>query len=302
MDRIDFAWWNVGISPPIQRKTKDKSNERNIVREFVIDIFKQKSIDFFAFCEVGKADVPFLELLAQELHLEFLDLTGLDGRLVMDMSLMYETSKLKYVGHKNINELDETGANLRVGIKVIFEELKTHKIITFFMSHWNSKLSIEEVDRNDFSKVLRKLINNVFFKYGEESHVILLGDYNTQPYSQSLYENLKTTKDYLLIKNNPKKNKMLFNPFWKCISDNKFHSTGSYYLEHGKYDRWFAFDQMMFSSSFIVDNNEDFALRLDLDSFKYYSVFDCNTMTMNTKFMANFDHTPIFGGLYYNES
>ncbi|WP_353167479.1 endonuclease/exonuclease/phosphatase family protein [Providencia sp.] len=301
MNRINLAWWNIGISPPIHRTLKDKTNELIAVKTFLTDLFVDKSIDFFVFCEVSSNNTDFLSDLAQELSLDFVDLTSKNGRLILDMSVMYESSKLEYITHKSINEDDASGVGIRAGVKVIFKELKTEKFITFFLSHWNSKLSIDEMDRNDFSNILRKMIDRVFDTYGIDSHVILLGDYNTQPYAQALHENLKTTKDYLLIKEKPKKERMLFNPFWKCISDNKYHSTGSYYHEYGRYDRWFAFDQMMFSSSFIIDNDEKYPLRLDLSSFKYHSLFDCDTMVMDSDFLAIFDHVPIFGRIYYDK-
>ncbi len=301
MDIINLAWWNVGISPPILKKTPSKDTELKRLREMLLDISVVESIDFFVFCEVSTEQSDFLKSIADELNLEFVDLTGRDGRLVMDMSLMYETSKLEYISHKNINDSDGTGNKKRVGIKVLFKESKGGQYVTFFLSHWNSERSATDKDRVKFSSILRREINEIFSKFGTESYIVLLGDYNSQPYSYPIQEILETTKDYILIQEYPKKNKLLFNPFWKCISNNKFHSSGSYYLEHGEYDRWYAFDQMMFSSSFIINNrctcNNN--LRIDLDSFKYYSMFDFESMCMHEDFLKHFDHAPIFGRLYY---
>lgn len=301
MKRINLAWWNVGISPPILGSLKEKINELDAVREFLSKLSMDNSIDFFVFCEVSSKESSVLASVAEELDLVFCDLSGRDGRLVMDMSLMYESSKLEYISHKYINAEDESGSMLRIGVKVIFKELINNEYITFFLSHWNSKLSLDEEDRIFLSVALRNEINSIFEKYGDNSNIILLGDYNTNPYSRSIHEGLKTTKDYLLIKNNVKKRRLLFNPFWKCILDDKYHCNGSYYFNDGKYDRWSVFDQMMFSSSFVKNQGVSGALRLDLDSFKCHPMFNYDIMNIHDMFISQFDHAPIFGSLYYDE-
>lgn len=299
MDRINLAWWNIGISPPILKQTISKDTELKKAGEMLLELSICESIDFFVFCEVSIEQSDFLKSIADNLSMEFIDLTGRDGRLVMDMSLMYESSKLEYISHKYINDSDGTGYNRRVGVRVLFKECRGGEFITFFLSHWASNLSASDKDRVKFSTILRREIDSIFKKHGVNSNIILLGDYNSQPYSYEINEVLETTKDYLLIKNHIKKRRLLFNPFWKCSSDNKYHSSGSFYFKNGEYDRWYAFDQMMFSSSFIVDGENEHRLKIDLSSFKYYSIFDCEMMTMDDDFTKHFDHTPIFGRIYY---
>ncbi|HEJ7946993.1 TPA: endonuclease/exonuclease/phosphatase family protein [Serratia liquefaciens] len=293
---LNLAWWNIGVSPPILTNKKDKTKELHQAGEFIKKFSVDKSIDFLAICEICETDSIYLKSIADELYFGFIDLSGRDGRIVIDMALMYETSKLEYISHKNITSSMPDRTRLRTGIKIIFKEVKTNDYITFFLSHWPSKLSLDESDRDKFAHDLRTYIDNVFDKYGEESKIILMGDYNTQPYSKSLHNTLYSTKDFHLIQ---KKKKLLFNPFWRLISDGNHNNIGTYYYGSSKLDRWYVFDQMLFSSSFLSGKPNQ--LRLDLTSFECHSIFDKHGKNIDTNFLSSFDHFPIFGRLYYEK-
>lgn len=92
---------------------------------------------------------------------------------------------------------------------VINEDLSN--VINIFISHWPSRLrKIADDFREECSKGLRLNIEN-YINNGRQ--VILMGDYNDEPYSQSLFKNIHATNDRALVLSDP--TYWLYNPFGK---------------------------------------------------------------------------------------
>lgn len=293
---LNLAWWNLGVSPPTLMATKDKSIELGNAIRFIKKAAIERSIDLWVFCEVSTEDAPSLKAIADDLDLAFVDIFEVDRRVVIDLSFIYEASKLEYISSKNINVTMPDESTLRIGAKVIFRDLVNNDYITCFFSHWPSRLSLSEQDKIKFASSLRASIDSIFFRYGYSSKIILMGDYNSQPYSYSLHDTLYSTKDYNLVKKKPR---LLFNPFWKIISDGNKNNIGTYFFKSPKIDRWFVFDQMMFSSSFLRGKGQDSNLMVDLESFCCHPITDNEGVILDKPFHNSFDHSPIFGRLHY---
>ena len=293
---LNLAWWNIGVSPPILKPTKIKNDELFNAIQFIKKTAVEKSMDLWALCEGAKRDAPSLKSVSDDLDLVFIDISGPDGRVVVDLAFLYESSKLCFINSKNINVKMPDQSTLRIGVKAIFRDVINNEFITFFFSHWPSQLHLSEQDKIRFATSLRLNIDSVFERYGDDSKIILMGDYNSQPYSYSIHESLYATKDHYLV---IKKPRLLFNPFWKLISDGHKNNLGTYFYKSSKIDRWFVFDQMMFSSVFLVPNAKSNTLKLDLSSFSCHSIFDRDGVIVDNLFHKSFDHSPIYGRLYY---
>lgn len=287
---LNIAWWNVGISPPIKKQKDNKEEAIKIAKNYIKKLSVQREIDFFAICEISEDEAISFQEVSQKLNLLYLDLSDKVGRVIIDIAVMYEGSKLEYLHHKNIIHAQPNGRNLRVGVRVAFKDISNGEIITFFLSHWPSMLSASDSVRDDIATVLRYHIDEIYKEYGISSQIICMGDYNAPPYSTAIHEKLFATRDYHLIKKRPA---LLYNPFWGLLTNGKMNNIGTYHYHSPKENRWYVLDQMIFSSSFLLGSGNK--LKLDPTSFDFHNIMsdDENTISDN-RFFKTFDHYPIF--------
>ncbi|MFN2993980.1 endonuclease/exonuclease/phosphatase family protein [Serratia plymuthica] len=286
---LNLCWWNIGISPPVRTQKKDKTEAVALAKHYIKKLSLERKVDFFAICEISEDEAMDFSDLAKKLHLTYLDLSGKVGRVIIDISVMYERSKIEYISHKYITQVQPDERTLRVGVRVVFKENISGKIITFFLSHWPSVLSATESTRENVAIALRNNIDRIFEKYGVESQILCMGDYNTNPYSSAIHEKLYTTRDYHLIK---EKRRLLFNPFWYLLSDKKTNNIGTYHYKSASSNRWYVFDQIIFSSSFLYGNHS--CLKLDINSLDFQKVLEDDNKCLDDRFFKTFDHYPIF--------
>ncbi len=221
--------------------------------------------------------------------MEYIDLSGRIGRIFIDISIMYKMSKLEFISSKFLTKLQPDNRTIRVGVSVVFKEIENQKIITFFLSHWPSVLSADDKIRRIAAQELRNSIDKLFENQGKEAQIICMGDYNTEPYSDSMINTLYATRDYHIIK---KKRELLFNPFWYLLSDKKTNNLGTYYYNSASMSRWYVFDQMIFSSSFLYGKEDCF--KLDLEQIDFYRILNDDNHCLDDIFFKKFDHYPIF--------
>lgn len=286
---INICWWNIGISPPIKKQKKEKSEAVKLAIEYIKEIGVKKKIDLFAICEISEREALDFSFVADELNLSYLDLSGVVGRVIIDISVLYEASKLEYVSRKYVTKIQPDDRTLRVGVRVVFKDTEKGRFITFFLSHWPSVLSATEDVRENAAISLRNNIDNILDTHSVESQILCMGDYNTNPYSKAIHKNLYATRDFHIIKN---KRKLLFNPSWYLLSDKKTNNIGTYHYKSASSDRWYVFDQMLFSSSFLYGKEDCF--KLDIGSLDFHKALEDDNNCIDKVFFKNFDHYPIF--------
>ena len=287
---INLAWWNIGISQLIKKQKKDKDEEIKIEKNYIKKLSLQRDIDFFAICEISEDEAISFKEVSDKLNMTYLNLSDKVGRIIIDIAVMYEGSKLEYMHHKTIIHPQPNGRNLRVGVRVAFKDTSNDEVITFFLSHWPSMLSATDSIRDDIATALRYNIDKIYQKYGDSAQIICMGDYNTQPYSTAIHEKLFATRDYHIIKKRPL---LLYNPFWGLLANGGMNNIGTYHYTTPKENRWYVLDQMMFSSSFLSQNGNK--LKLQPKSFDFHNIMsDDENIIMDNIFFKTFDHYPIF--------
>ncbi len=111
--------------------------------------------------------------------------------------------------------------------------------VTFLLNHWPSRLGGKlesEPRRLNAAKTARKIIDNTF-AMNKDAPIILLGDFNDEPFDRSLTDVLKATEDkHLVLDSN-----YLFNPMIAL----KTAGLGTH--RHG--DNWNLLDQFIVSRS-----------------------------------------------------
>ena len=107
--------------------------------------------------------------------------------------------------------------------------------------------------------------------------IIILGDFNDEPFDAALADHLMATRDRALA---AKKSHLLYNPFWRLLgcpipyrqtSQEMSPYSGSCYYRSGESARWRTFDQIIFSPSFLGKTSwhlcEDLVQILDFPFF-----------------------------------
>ncbi|MCI4552050.1 endonuclease/exonuclease/phosphatase family protein, partial [Escherichia coli] len=65
---LNICWWNIGISPPIKKQKKDKSEAIRLASQYIKEIGLKKNIDLFAICEISEEEALDFSSLADELQ------------------------------------------------------------------------------------------------------------------------------------------------------------------------------------------------------------------------------------------
>ena len=287
--QIDICWWNTKLTPPVKKtinKVPDPTLDKQ-VDDVIEKITSDRKIDLFVLCEVYKQNEPLIAKIAAQNEFEYLMLTKHVSGVYYDFALMFEKTKIEIVNFEFINE--KSGFNQQLRIGVIVEALFDGVEVSLFISHWNSAMFSGDDKKEYCAGKLRDKIDSHFrmskFKVGELL-IILIGDYNSQPFDKVITRTLITSKDIDIVESIPT---VLYNPFWRSLDKRSVNHyfSGSYFYKDDEFDKWKTFDQMMFSSDFI----HGCSWKLDIYSADIHDEFK----GLDFEFTDIFDHIPIHG-------
>lgn len=285
---INISWWNTGLVPPVAAKINQPicQDLAEKIEKVIIHIMEKKPIDMMILAEVSNNCTDFLENLAQQTEMELVRCTEKIGKINFDIAILFEKTKLKFIEREYIAPKSASGTTIKCGTRLLFREEFNFEHINIFASHWPSRLYRTE-KRVILGQKLRQHIDFILNK--DSKYIILCGDYNDQPFGQSIVEGIEATKDIDIVKKKPN---MLYNPFWRHL-DKKTDEhifCGSYYHKNNDTDKWFTFDQMMFSSAF-VKNKIGWSLERNSSCFH---VDNISEKDIGFDFLNFFDHIPIY--------
>jgi len=246
---ISIVWWNTSLAP--STKSRATNRDLNLVCGMINLLINVLEKDFIVLGEVSDLDVDYIQSNCQLPGYEFVINTSQVGRSQFDTCIIYNVAKISILNNFNITSTKGNSV-LRIAQKLdVLVEL-SNSIIHIFISHWPSRLWCAEnhADRHFLGIRLRDEIDNVIKKCDSNPYIVLLGDYNDEPFNKSLSEQVMATRDKNLVS---KRKHLLYNPFWKHMysSSNDIYSCGSYFYKSGKTTQWHTFDQLMFSHAFI---------------------------------------------------
>jgi len=292
--RLSFAWWNVSYCPPVA--SKPEPINKSILRPWFMfcHLDDLLNLDVMAFGEISRSFMESFEYLASQKGMVGLDISGRDGRLIQDIGIFYKSSKLKLLDYTNITKSHYSG-RLKVATRIDFEVIETRETIHFFVSHWPSKMSRPDIGRDELGSTLRESINMLYDEVGFQANIILMGDYNNEPFEAPIYDKLWATRDRKKLLEKPF---LFYNPFWRnlggslpyCHKRQTSPCHGTYFYKSSPHvTKWFTFDQIIVSSSLmglgkwhlIEESTRAFCYEID-------SVF-------GEQFFKEHDHLPIFG-------
>ncbi|UMZ14027.1 endonuclease/exonuclease/phosphatase family protein [Pseudomonas sp. MPFS] len=262
---LKIAWWNTGMSPPTTRKSAQGKRQSEGFLTVLRHLLVEDEVDLLGLCEVSPKEISAITMLLSGLEKDFkvISLYSIEGNRIQDFCAIINESKIQYLEHHFVGRKDEAGVYYKVGVKVKFI-ISDGAIFNVYLSHWQSRRTVsDKPHRAELGSALRASINTVFEMDGENSHVVLMGDYNDDPYEDSMTHHLKATRDKSFVLANKA---ILYNPFWREMgalipyahADRPLwdYPYGTCYFKQNKeMTYWKTFDQILFSSSFFGDGS-----------------------------------------------
>ncbi|WP_147469139.1 endonuclease/exonuclease/phosphatase family protein [Pseudomonas syringae group genomosp. 7] len=244
------AWWNCRLSPPMNGATKHPMTEGFLS---VFCELLRREIDILGLCEVSADDISIFEkvLLSKEFKdFEILNLYK-GGNSIDDFCLIYNTKKLKLISVlEPANIRDPVFENwLKAGVFVQLCFLNSENLFVG-LSHWQSRQTYSEggPTRMKLGQALRAKVTEISETH-PDAPIILLGDYNDEPYDESIVTGIGASRDAEFVRKRPK---FFYNPYWGCLFEkDSSRPAGTYINKSIKSSGGVIFDQMMFSSHFL---------------------------------------------------
>lgn len=259
---INIGWWNTSLSPPITKKKKVKFDKKGsgLYLRIIEHLIATENVDLLGLCEVDLIDIEQIKLylIAAKLdHFKVIPLYNKTEARIDDYCLIINSKKIEYKEKLELKYCrDEVGTYYKIGIRVTLEINNDEFFL--FLSHWQSQLSMRAKHRRKLGSLLRVALNTVF-QEKQSPHIILMGDFNDEPFDDSINMELVSSRDKSLVRDHPT---VLYNPFWRTLGS---HSPYDYeskdtwnrvggtclYKEKKEMTYWKTFDQILFSSEFI---------------------------------------------------
>ena len=285
-----FLWWNTSLAPPVA-KLKATATDREFVVEQIGVMRDTVRFAVLGLCEVQSSDLAAIMLGLGDPNLRLIDKTARNGQLKFDTALIYDQTQLIHVDSRSF--VERYGKrSLKLGEMLTFVTVSTGIVIHVVLSHWPSRRSVSESDpkRTELGTLLRASL--AAWRRDPQAYIVLMGDYNDDPFSPSLASHLLATRDRELARRDPR---YFYNPFWRwlgeslptAIAGSGASVCGTHYYRGGEQTEWFTYDQIIFTSAFL--NGGD-AL-LDETLTKIVSTPALAASLQNTKHVC--DHFPV---------
>jgi len=261
---ISTVWLNTSFSPPRAANGRISDSERATFFSLLSELTVNQKIDLIGLCELSKTDVAQIAKEVQKVGYRVESGIVKAGRANFDTCILFRTEKLTFlVQHKEV--LEEFNRTTKVGQLFTFEISGESRLLHLFASHWPSRLYLDQHNPNRLmlGKTLRSAIDKILTSAKDaykDALVLVMGDFNDEPFDTSLTDGLASTRDKEAIKSNPL---LLYNPFWRRLGakDGYSHNTpsdikcGTYYYRGGLHSKWLTFDQIIVSSAFMGFSN-----------------------------------------------
>ena len=286
-----IVWWNTSLSPPVSSKRGTASNEKKKSVSTVLKQFMDIGYEFICLGEVSQSDLSFFEAHISPQSLGYYCAKGVEksGRVYFDTCIYYKKSNflIRY-GATDVKNFEMHSANrtFKYGQKYYFQ-LSVGDFIVIYLSHWPSKINDVTLQ---LSSIAERLRVDVESELESGKKILMMGDYNVEPYHDAVVHHLQSSREKNLVLN--RASNVLYNPCWKFLASSQNEKVsindGTYYYSSGAFNRWHIIDQVLVSKGFLqghwtlIDEN--------------VKIIDLDSLTSNLGEMSNnklSDHLPI---------
>jgi hypothetical protein len=292
--KITFAWWNTSLSPH-SKENQASEEHKNYVIYTLLRLIQEKSVDVLCLCEVSENDIEFIRELFLDTNFSIYDGAIRDGKKKFDLCIIYKASILTLIESEVISKLQVT-RKIHAGQEVDFIINETQEPLTLYLVHWSSRMY--DYEESPKKILLGSLLRDAVTSSIENRHIkniIILGDFNEEPFNKSLTDALYASRDISLVKKTPG---LLYNPFWRHMVYHNLHpyshqyeGCGTYYYKGDESNHWKTFDQIIFSSSFVRGE------QWFLNEAKTEIFYDEEFIKFIYSSKSKFDHLPVISSI-----
>ena len=353
MGLINFTWWNLQNFFDTDDDPISKDFDYTPENGWTEEVFKKKKEnlatalmkthsnqgpDLLAVAEIEKDSLlqELIETMGKKNMEVVTDPSGTQDLRGIDVAIAYNSEKLEICRDSIVSHLVHLRYRTRDILEVVFKIKETGEKFVIFATHWPSRLkgqydseplriavaehisylveSHVKFQPEEYEK-LRSLnkLDQIIEKW--ETKVMVVGDFNDEPFDRSIIEHLHASSEIERVsgKTNDidgfykthkyrEQDIFLYNPMWKFVSQ---ENTCTYFLDrlrNGKKlsNRYQILDQMIFSRGFLNQTG----IHLDPKSVQIFS----DSIATKTKRPKKFDkkamngysdHLPITAVLKY---
>lgn len=290
--QLTLAWWNTALSPTRKRDRAEPAQLE--VAAGVIRRLIEAGADLIVLCEVSERDVDRLVSSLGKALRDFLVLRTQDkaGASTFDTTVIHRPD-LEIVAESPVVERHGR-RTLRVAQKFSVANPENFHA-TLYIAHWPSRRSIEALSpyRALLGQALRSDIA-AELACMPKIPLIVLSDFNDEPFDPSMNEGLLSTRDRALAELRPH---LLYNPFWRhmtsyapSLPSHVAGDKGTYFHAKGETTRWRTFDQMLFSTALLTGASGWVLSEADT---RVFNDVDLESLVQDRS--SIFDHLPIVG-------
>lgn len=233
---------------------------------------------------------PFSKMDYRIVHEESPDRRGID------VALLFDPKRAKLLGHEAINVFfpfapDTRTRDILYSKLLVFEEDTIHVFVNHWPSRWGGQMATDP-KRKHVANILKHKTDSIF-QIDSSANIIIMGDFNDEPYDESLYNNLyarNIADSGLLI------NLMLSLSHSKSVGTHKYQ------------DHWGILDQIIISKSLILPPNQIIVKNSTARIFNASFLMEDDIKFMGEKPYRTFigfkyyggysDHLPVYVDLY----
>lgn len=291
---LRFGWWNTALVPASGRARTDGDigQRMELSRNILGRLLAQgNGLDVLALGEITSK-------LADDAVSDVVD-RGRFGRVIDDarkIVILYDTTTLRIVHDASLTAMSH-GKNVNAGRYVIFEIGRD--IFHLVAAHWPSHCFETKAgpQRSHCANKLQDLVRDLNSCI-EFPIIILLGDFNDEPFSPALTNSLQGTRDRRSVR---KSADLLYNPFWRRLGEREPLDieaqqplgAGTHFSETAPATSWYTFDQALVSAALLR------GLGWTLIESATSELVLPELLTKSGRMRAGFDHLPIVVTLEY---
>ncbi len=298
---VGFALWNTRLCPPSTSSSVSNSH-LELVQRTLEQLTTADGNHLLAFTEVRRQDMRAW-LTGSQNQWEIVQDTSGDQH-DFDVALLLDRSALTLAGFEFLKTFHE-GALVRAGLLCRLL-LADGSPLVVVVAHWRSDLAGSDegrARRDAAAHHIKTAIARSIDLLGGASHVLVLGDFNAEPYDP-VFRILPTSRNrgaVLRHRQRTSDDLLLYNPSWRWLGErtawtgvNVGSLAGTYCDGKGLVGSWRTFDQVLVSKSLLATTG--WFLREDLTGV-YTSPLLMDRIT--GKLTNPIDHLPVTGKMIF---
>lgn len=248
---LSIIWWNTSLSPPISSKRNLASPDKKQDIADVLQKFIDMEYDFICLGEVSMEDIIYISNCLNLKKTEYNYAIGAQkqGRLYFDTAILYKKTHQLIRHNRDDCQFATMGLgsrNLKIFERYEFIHSDFGDFLSLYLSHWPSRLQDNSLNTATISSRLRFEVEK---DLESKKEVIMMGDYNVEPFSDEMVHHLQSSRDRDIVLKKPN---IFYNPCWKFLPLNtEAKVKGTYNYTNGNFHTWCVIDQILISSSFL---------------------------------------------------